>query len=376
MLTPILAMMLAVSACHAEEQGNETDKTPVEETGDDAFEGGEEFSFLESVKLVTPSGTVSGEIDEDLNVVTFRHLPDGNNIKNAIISMVDRAELVTSIDKYKGNWPKEVKIVIRKDGDKSSYRLELPDYVDDKDEFRPDEAKWSLEWSDEFNTEEIDWSVWEYVPRQDTDWANKMSPREDLTFLKDGNLELWAKVNDNPLDQSEFMTGGIWGEGLKAFKLGRVDVRARLDHGESFWPAIWMMGQTDEVGWPSCGEIDIMEHLNYDPIVYQTVHSYYTENISKDNPVDHSISRVDVRNYHIYSVEVYKDRLVYLVDNEPQLVYPKDASKDSQFPFTEYDFYVILSAQLGGQWPGEASGKNLPAAMYVDFVRYYTPRGE
>lgn len=368
MITSIIAIILAVSAC----QGIGSDNTDIRNDGVE-FEGGEQFSFLKSMKLVTASGTVKGEIDEERNIVVFRHLPMGTAVKSALIELVDRAELVTPVNKYYNNWPETTKIVVKKDEDLSSYKISLVDYVGEEDAYYLNDSRWTLEWSEEFNTDEIDWNVWKYCPRHSPEWADKMSSRKDLTLLKDGNLEVWAKVNDNSSDNSKYVTGGIWGEGLKGFKLGRIDVRVKKDFAKSFWPAVWMMPNSN-VSWPDGGEIDIMEHLNYDNIVYQTVHSYYTENVSKDNPKDHSTTRVDTREFHIYSVEVFADRLIYYVDNKAQLVYKKDSTKKGQYPFTDNDFYMILSAQLGGNWPGPADGKDLPAAMYVDFVRYYAPR--
>lgn len=356
----------AMMACQPQGTGDTEPEKDIE------FEGGEQFMFMKSMKLVTPSGTIQGSIDEPTNVVTFRHIPLGTDVKSVIIDLIDGAELLTKVEKHYGNWPESTNIVIEKDGEMSSYRIELPDYVGEADPYFLDDSRWKLEWSEEFDTDEIDWSVWKHCPRHSPEWANKMSPREDLTFQKDGNLEVWAKVNDNPSDNSQYVTGGIWGDGLKGFKLGRMDVRVKKDFAQSFWPAVWMMPNYS-ISWPNGGEIDIMEHLNYDPIVYQTVHSYYTENVSKTNPKDHSTTVVDTRDYHIYSVEVFDDRLIYYVDNKMQLVYLRDDSKRDQFPYNKYDFYMILSAQLGGQWPGAASGKDLPAAMYVDFVRYYAP---
>ena len=376
MFIPAFFMMLAMSACYpqtADTGKNEGNEVISEAPG---FEGGEEFAFLKSIELVTSFGTVSGDIDEENNIVAFRHLPMGTSISSAKVDLVDGAELLTTIEDSFGNWPEELKIVIRKDDNMSSYTLKLLDYVGADDEFYLNDPEWSLEWADEFNTDDIDWSVWEYCPRQEAEWANKMSARADLTIQRDGNLEVWAKNNDNiSEDSSPYVTGGLWGEGLKSFAMGRIDVRAKKDFAYSFWPAIWMMPDAN-IPWPDGGEIDIMEHLNYEPVVYQTVHSYYTENISKNDPVDHSTTLVDTREYHVYSVEVYEDRLVYYVDNKPQLEYRKDESKTGQYPFSDYDFYMILSAQLGGSWPGEATGKDLPAAMYVDFVRYYAPTGK
>ena len=372
MITPFVTILFALVACQAQ-MPDAGGTNPPEDYEEIEFEGGEEYAFLESIRLVTSEGTVYGAVDEETNTVIFRHLPMGTAIRSSIIELVDGAALLTPLDRYNGNWPEEVKIVIEKDGAMSSYRLKLADYVGADDEFYLNDPEWSLEWSEEFNTDDIDWSVWEYCPRQDAEWANKMVPREDLVFQKDGNLEVWAKVADS--GNFPYVTGGIWGEGLKSFDLGRIDVRMKKDFAQSFWPAVWMMPDAN-IGWPDGGEIDIMEHLNYDPIVYQTVHSYYTENVSKNDPIDHSTTIVDTREYHIYSVEVFEDRLVYYVDNKPQLVYQRDDTKEGQYPFRDYDFYMILSAQLGGNWPGEATGKDLPAAMYIDFVRYYVPTVE
>jgi len=238
-------------------------------------------------------------------------------------------------------------------------------------DWSPGDKSWVLSWSDEFNGEKIDWSIWSKTPRNRSDWNNTMSDAGELYDIREGKLILRAIANTAySADSSAYLTGGIWGKGKQNFTLGRVDVRARFDSGGGFWPAIWMLGE--EAPWPSGGEIDLMEHLNSDDIVYQTVHSGYTQAGNKTNPAAGATAPIDKAAFNIYSVEVYPNELVFLVNDRVTHRYPRLVpAAENQFPFRDRDFYLILSAQLGGNWVGAVNPDDLPLEMEIDWVRYY-----
>ncbi|MDO5036420.1 MAG: glycoside hydrolase family 16 protein [Porphyromonas sp.] len=237
---------------------------------------------------------------------------------------------------------------------------------------RPADLRWKLAWAEEFDGNELDDTVWSKAPRSNADWSSKMSDAEELFELRDGTLVL--KVLENtfqPNDSLPFLTGGVWSKGKKSFKMGRIDIKARFDSGQGFWPALWMLGEGKD--WPKGGELDIMEHLNHDNFVYQTVHTPYTLSGMKSSPSNHGIAVIDSSEFNIYSVEVHDDRIVYLVNDQVAFTYPRlpHVDKEEQFPYTDLDFYVILSAQHGGDWVGEPNLEVLPLELQIDFVRYY-----
>ncbi len=244
---------------------------------------------------------------------------------------------------------------------------------------RPSDESWELIWQDEFDGTEIDWNVWSKSQRGTSDWNNYMSSADELIEINNGILTLKAINNTNyPNDSRSYLTGGLVSKGKKNFDMekGRIDVRARFDSGQSFWPAIWMMGDVN-AKWPLCGEIDIMEHLNDDDFVYQTLHTEYTKGVSKTSPLSSVKADIDKSEFNIYSVEIYNDSLVFLVNDTKTLAYKKEDFNTlnpitpEEYPFTSWNFYVLLSAQLGGSWVGPATGIDLPLQMDVDWVRFY-----
>ena len=234
---------------------------------------------------------------------------------------------------------------------------------------------WKLVWADEFNGNKVDTSSWERCPRINAPWGRHMSNLDSLCQVKDGVLELHGICTPQGIDEKiPYLTGGLQSRSRHSIRNGRVDVRARFECGKGFWPAIWLMPDIN-IPWPQGGEIDIMEHLNYDDIIYQTVHSTHTrqqrEPISKTSQTT-PINRDD---FNIYSVEVNENEIVFYVNNEKQFSYPKmNPTPEGQYPFSDHPFYVILSAQLGGDWVGEIDPADLPVKMEIDYVRFYKKR--
>ena len=138
--------------------------------------------------------------------------------------------------------------------------------------------RYALMWHDEFNSGRLDEQVWSKIRRSKSDWAIHMSPHDTLYIFEEGDLVLRGMVNDFlPNDNAAFFTGGVWSKYKKTFGFGRVEVRAKFDVAQGFWPAIWMLPQVNhDLSWPHGGEIDIMEHFRDNPYITHTVHSHYT----------------------------------------------------------------------------------------------------
>lgn len=235
------------------------------------------------------------------------------------------------------------------------------------------EPRWVLAWEETFDGEVLDSTVWSRIPRGRADWANTQSLDERCLELKDGILYLKGIVNDDRTkDTAAFLTGGIWSKGKYAFRGGRIEVCAKLQAAQGAWPAIWMLPFEQRAGWPHDGEIDLMERLNYDSIVYQTVHSHYTYDLGiKDYPAHGGIAPIDPDGYNVYGVDIWSDSLVFHVNGVRTFCYPKiRTDEEGQFPF-DVPQYLLIDMQLGGQWVGPVDAGDLPVEMQVDWVRHY-----
>ena len=232
--------------------------------------------------------------------------------------------------------------------------------------------EWHLVWAEDFDREDgFDGTVWSKIPRGTADWNNYMSSFDSCYAMCDGNLVLRGIVNHTQKnDTAPYLTGGVYTKGKKLFTGGRVEVRAKLQAARGAWPAIWML--PEKAKWPEGGEIDIMERLNGDSTVYQTIHTYYTYILGlKDVPPHGGINKINPEEYNVYSVDIYPDSLVFAVNNYHTFTYPRvETDKEGQFPFYQ-PYYLLIDMQLGGSWVGEVEPKELPVEMWVDWVKYY-----
>ncbi len=331
----------------------------------------DDSSIFKAFNVTYKDKIYHGFINSQTKTITIGGIEYGEQVTAINYSLKEGAEITPEPRDFVRNLSNNQNFTITFNGLSETYTLLLTNYIAKYEGDRPKDESWILAWEDEFNGTEINWSVWSKTPRGTPDWNNTMSNAEELYQLRDGKLVLRAIANTSyPEDDSPYLTGGIWGLNKKTFALGRIDVRARFDSGQGFWPAIWMMGEN--APWPTGGEIDIMEHLNFDDFVYQTVHSDYTNNVSKTNPASHGVPRINKSEFNIYSVEVHENEVVFLINDEVTFRYPKlSPVVENQFPFTERNYFLILSAQLGGSWVGNVNQTQLPLEMEVDWVRFY-----
>lgn len=235
---------------------------------------------------------------------------------------------------------------------------------------------WKLVWEENFESETIDEAVWGYTQRGSADWAKTQSDDVRCYAFRNGNLVLRGIVNDDlDADPSAYLCGGLCTKGKKEFKPGsRIEVRAKLQAARGAWPAIWLLPYNNEAKWPNCGEIDIMERLNHDGFVYQTVHSHYTHTLKKDKePANTDTINIAVDDFNVYGVDIFRDSIVFHVNGIKNHVYPRIAElPDSleQFPYFQ-SYYLLVDMQLEGKWVGKVDPAELPVEMEIDWVKYY-----
>jgi beta-glucanase (GH16 family) len=163
--------------------------------------------------------------------------------------------------------------------------------------------------------------------------------------------------------------------GKKDFLYGRIEVRAQIPSARGSWPAIWMLGTNrGELGWPACGEIDIMEHVGYDPdFIHANIHTgAYNHNIgtNKGNMIQVKDPWSD---FHIYAVEWFEDHMDFFLDDSLYFSFENDlAGNNDTWPFDKAH-YLLLNLAYGGSWGGNKGVDTtlLPLEYKIDYVRYY-----
>lgn len=258
-----------------------------------------------------------------------------------------------------------------------------------------DQAAWTLLWSDEFDQDgpvDIDkWNIETWPARKVNNEDQTYTTRAKNLRIEDGLLVIEAHKEDHA--GAKYSSARINSAGKMDILYGKIEVRARLPKGQGTWPAIWMMptdpfryatkcgpSKVDWQGngacdaWPNSGEIDIMEHVGFDPnIVHGTVHTkdYYWVNWNQRKG---SIELDDVhKHFYRYGLEWTPDSLTTTVNDIPYFTYYRDSDDWASWPFN-HPFHVILNLAIGGDW-GRAGGpiddSAFPLRLEIDYVKAY-----
>ncbi len=215
-----------------------------------------------------------------------------------------------------------------------------------------------------------------------TDWGNAQleydtDRPENVSLDGEGNLAIVALKENEPYEGCDYTSGRIKTQGRFSHARGRFEARIKLPVGQGLWPAFWLLGNSiSTVGWPACGEIDIMEYRGQEP---DRVHgSLHGPGYSGGSAVTGSY-RIggDPFNegFHVFAVEWDQDRVSWFVDGvEYQRRGPGDLPPGAGWVFNQAHF-IILNVAVGGNFVGPPNGATtFPQTMLVDWVRVYGVR--
>ena len=226
----------------------------------------------------------------------------------------------------------------------------------------------NLIWQEEFNYNgKIDSNKWVYEIRDQ--WYNEelqaTTNRLDNVVVQDGRLRIIAKREN--YNGKSFTSGRIKSNGKFDFTYGRVDIRAKLPGEKGTWPALWLLGSNyDDIDWPKCGEIDIMEHAgNRLNKIQGTVHHPDVSPGSGRGGETYDYNNVST-DFHIYSVVWNEKAITFLVDDKPFYILGNSCA----LPFN-WDFFLILNIAMGGTFGGSVPDSFVSDIMEVDYVRVY-----
>ena len=241
------------------------------------------------------------------------------------------------------------------------------------DPARPPASSATLVWSDEFDDREApDPARWDYeVGRIRNNEAQYYTrARQQNARIENGLLLIEARRE--PFEGAEYTSASLTSRA--SWTYGRFEVRARLPSGRGTWPAIWTLGTNiKDVGWPACGEIDIMEHVGFDPgRVHANVHTgayNHVRRTHKGNSI--LVSRPD-HEFHVYSADWSAQRIEFSVDGRPYFTFTKESGGTPVWPFDSPQ-YLILNLAVGGAWGGQKGidDRAFPARFEIDYVRVY-----
>jgi len=236
---------------------------------------------------------------------------------------------------------------------------------------------YNLVWSDEFSGKTLNPANWIYdIGNGNGGWGNGeleyYTNSTNNLFLSNGCLIIEAK--NEVYAANNYTSARIKTEGLQSFQYGRIDIRAKLPVGAGVWPALWMLGSNySNVGWPLCGETDIMElkgGLNPSQI-WGSLHWHNNDGTEGTENATYQITPGDFsQQFHVFSLIWKQDYIQFLVDNTPYETRYKTDVTNGVWPFNASQFF-IFNVAVGGNFPGTVKPAVYPQRMIVDYIRVF-----
>ncbi|MDH7599589.1 MAG: glycoside hydrolase family 16 protein [Sedimentisphaerales bacterium] len=254
-------------------------------------------------------------------------------------------------------------------------------------------ADWRLVWSDEFDYEGLpDPNKWAYeegfVRNEELQYytiARRENARvEDGVLIIEARRESWPNPKYDPnaprrqwqlsRRQAQYTSASLTTKGKAQWTYGRIEVRAKLPFGRGVWPAIWTLGTNiDQVGWPACGEIDIMEYVGFEPnTIWANVHmAKYNHMLGTAKGSTIQIPR-PYESFHVYALEWDKEQLRFFVDGKQYFQFNNEHTGIDVWPYDQ-PHYLLLNLAIGGTWGGQKGIDEsiFPQRFVIDYVRVY-----
>ena len=243
-------------------------------------------------------------------------------------------------------------------------------------------GEWTMVWSDEFNYQGLpDKTKWDYeegfVRNHEKQYYTRA--RLENARVEHGMLviecrkEQFTPKNHAPVD---YTAASLVTRNKASWQYGRIEVRAKLPHGQGVWPAIWTLGTNiSQVGWPACGENDIMEFVGKEAgNIYGTIHYAVAGKHRSDGGKLETAKPYAA--FHIYASEWYPDHIDFFFDGKKYHTARTDkAGQGQDNPFRK-PHYLLINFALGGSWGGPIDDTVLPQTFLIDYVRVYRKTGD
>jgi beta-glucanase (GH16 family) len=236
-------------------------------------------------------------------------------------------------------------------------------------------AGMNLVWQDEFTGNVLNATNWTHeIGNGNGGWGNNELQyyRAENTFLANGYLTIEARKED--FDGRNYTSSRFITKNKQTVKYGRIDIRAKLPQGQGLWPALWMLGSNiDQVGWPACGEIDIMELIGgaaagRDNTSHGTIH--WSDNGQASTGDSYSLSSgIFNDKFHVFTIIWTASDITWFIDDVQY--FNTDITPGTLSEFNQASFF-IFNVAVGGNWPGNPDGTTVfPQQMIVDYVRVF-----
>jgi beta-glucanase (GH16 family) len=240
-------------------------------------------------------------------------------------------------------------------------------------------AGWELVWSDEFDRGPLpDPAKWDYDVGGHG-WGNHelqfyTRARPENARVEDGRLIIEARREK--WEGRDYTSARLVTKGRADWTYGRFEIRARLPLGRGTWPAIWMLPTRWDLGsgdWPDVGEIDIMEHVGYDPgVIHASTHSKLHQwRANTQRTATLAVPDAGTA-FHTYVLEWEPDEIRIAVDDRFYFTSRRDGGDWQSWPFFR-PFHLVLNLAVGGDWGGVkgVDAAAFPQRLEVDYVRVY-----
>jgi beta-glucanase (GH16 family) len=266
-----------------------------------------------------------------------------------------------------------------------------PELVFERAKSNPTSKGYQLVWSDEFN----------YKGKPDTaKWAFEYGLKRNkekqyyVDSLKNARVENGLLIletykerikneafisNDskewkNNWEYADYTAPSLTTKGIAEWTYGRIEIRAKLPKGTGVWPAFWMLGANyNEVKWPECGEIDIMEYVGYDPeTIHGTIHTKaynHTKKSQKGNSIN---IEKPYESFNVFAIEWTPEKIDFILNETVYNSFKNEHKTTHEWPFDQ-DFHLKINIAVGGMWGGQKGIEDsiFPQKMEVDYVRVF-----
>jgi len=231
---------------------------------------------------------------------------------------------------------------------------------------------YKLVWEENFNDTKLDETSWNFELGSGCPnlcgWGNNEAQfyTKENHKIENGILIISAKKDSNSYTSTRITT-----QNKKVFQYGKIECRAKLPIGKGLWPAFWMLGENiTKIGWPKCGEIDILEYIGKEPdMIFTSLHTQE----SHGNTINTKKTKIETieDGFHIYAIDWNADSISFFVDNVLVYRYSPDIKNENNWPYNQ-PFYFIINLAIGGNFGGpEIDNQIFPQEFSIDYIKVF-----